>query len=129
MPWWLNWECCSVSKAAVNSGGCRTIPVSKLAVEADEPCHDEWREFCLQLSLNRDDDCAICTEALGGPAGAVVPVTMLPCCHVFHQACAEIWLSEMPRCPCCQSDVATIGRIALAPAAEVEFCSIAGESR
>lgn len=52
-------------------------------------------------SNGEDGRCAICMDAYkGGDA-----LRYLPCLHVYHQTCIDIWLSQSGRCPICKESV------------------------
>jgi len=55
------------------------------------------------------DACAVCLDEFA--AGELV--TVLPCRHFFHPACADAWLCRERTCPLCKADVVR----ALTPAA------------
>lgn len=43
--------------------------------------------------------CTICQEVL---TESVIPLTILPCGHIFHLNCSEQWLKRKPLCPNCR---------------------------
>lgn len=55
----------------------------------------------IRLCGNCDDDCPICIDGLCDGQD----VTVLPCLHRFHKACAGDWLKRKACCPCCKRDV------------------------
>ncbi|KAJ1480340.1 hypothetical protein T484DRAFT_1811148 [Baffinella frigidus] len=50
-----------------------------------------------KVEVDQDTTCAVCLEEclLGAASGA----GMLPCRHIFHEACIEQWLSAHNECP------------------------------
>jgi hypothetical protein len=46
-------------------------------------------------------ECAICCEEFEDGAF----ITVLPCVHVFHAACAAKWLDRNPECPTCKTGI------------------------
>ncbi len=43
-------------------------------------------------------ECAICKDKIQNEADS----TWLPCCHGFHSACIQRWVSLNPSCPVCR---------------------------
>ena len=49
----------------------------------------------------RDARCAVCMDAFSPDA----LLSLLPCTHYFHKACAAGWLASNNSCPCCKAKV------------------------
>ena len=56
----------------------------------------------VSLLSSDDHECTICYDNLVGGAAVV-----MPCSHVFHEACLLKWLSRRSTCPVCRSDLPT----------------------
>jgi len=51
---------------------------------------------------DKGDECIICKDEFA-PDGQV---RVLPCSHVFHKGCIDLWLSTHATCPTCRHDLA-----------------------
>lgn len=54
---------------------------------------------------NIANECSICLEDLDD---TVLPKTVLPCAHRFHDDCIDPWLARHNTCPLCQTDFSQI---------------------
>ncbi|KAJ9456588.1 hypothetical protein DIPPA_17419 [Diplonema papillatum] len=102
-----------------NYGSMDSLNASRTHSDADEAAeHKEKQAACLAslraaarestFTNEEDDICAICLESMvpAGPDGSV-SVVSLPCAHVYHLSCLELFLThqltaETMRCPTCR---------------------------
>ncbi|WOK91567.1 E3 ubiquitin-protein ligase [Canna indica] len=59
----------------------------------------------LQRTGSRVDVCAVCLDEVR----AKQRVTWLPCSHKYHTECVLPWLSAHSHCPCCRTEVPSLG--------------------
>ena len=54
------------------------------------------------IQMPNSESCSICLESF---KETVDRVRILSCCHVFHSACIDSWLTSHSRCPLCRQHV------------------------
>ena len=59
-------------------------------------------QFQLPGGNNDDQDCPVCLDKFREGQR----VRMLPCSHLFHIKCSDIWLRKNCTCPMCKADIA-----------------------
>lgn len=67
----------------------------------DREFSSTWTRRMLRRSRGFDDDPSL-VVVMGGDSGGV-PVTVLPCAHVFHEACVDPWMRKSSFCPLCRN--------------------------
>ena len=87
-----------------STGGERRAGPSLALIEEVLPAmpFSAARGFLLSAEDGSSHECAVCIAELKGDE----TVRVLPCVHVFHQACVDTWFSRSQSCPTCKQDVA-----------------------
>lgn len=96
--------------AASAATAARSAPPAPTVVVPELPRHEEmtYAEFVQCSSEEGEpqlecDTCSICLEQFEPDTN----VKKLPCGHVFHPICVDIWFEVSSRCPLCRSDART----------------------
>jgi hypothetical protein len=69
----------------------------------------ELKECMRRVGETGDIECSICLDdvtEVEEEAGTVAKIRLLPCSHIFHEACIRTWLQQKKLCPLCKLDIA-----------------------
>eukprot|EP00959_Pyramimonas_sp_CCMP1952_P397661 8332621-Pyramimonas_sp.AAC.1 len=48
------------------------------------------------------EECSICMGEITSDAAGGESLRQLPCCHVFHSSCVDVWIAAGKPCPMCR---------------------------
>jgi len=68
---------------------------------------EEFRQLCPQTKLedcpaHSSEECSICMGEIASVANGGESLRQLPCCHLFHADCIDVWVAAGKPCPMCR---------------------------